>query len=101
LTTISVLSEILQAFEAGKTIKTIIQFGTVNGHFIVESIEPKELGDQWIFQGGNFSLSTGRYNFLRKEQNDENIRYFFSTKSETHPKKFICFEIIDNHNNNE
>jgi hypothetical protein len=97
LTTLSVLSEILQAFEAGKTIQTSIRFGTVNGYFFVESIEPKELGDQWVFQGGNFSLSTGRYNFLRKEQNnDENIRYIFSTKSESHPKKFICFEIIDN-----
>lgn len=90
-----VMQKILENFNAGKKVRTCIQFGTVQGCFIVESIEPKENDYEWIFRGGTFQLSTGRYKFLREEKTNEGIQYIFAPKLETHPKKMICFEIIE------
>ncbi|OEH86934.1 hypothetical protein BHU72_01350 [Desulfuribacillus stibiiarsenatis] len=90
---LEVLNEILAAFESGKNIRTCIQFGTVQGCFVVETIEQKEHANQWIFRGGTFMLSTGRYQFLRKVEEGNLVRYIFAPKLEAHPKKLIAFEI--------
>ncbi len=89
-----VLPEILQAFEQGKTIRVMIKFGTLKGHFIVDSIEPEQKQEQWVFRGGVFELRTGRYRFYAKEERDDVIAYIFSSNLEKHPRKTIIFEVI-------
>ena len=94
MSTIGVMEEIQRAFQTGKRVKVHIQFGTLQGHFFVERIEPTEHAEDWIFQGGDFRLMTGRYVFHAKSETPSSIEYIFSSKLTIHPQKSIIFEII-------
>ncbi len=89
-----VMTDILKAFQSGQTVKVHIQFGTLQGHFLVEEIEPTQREEDWIFHGGNFHLKTGRYTLHTTSQTPTGMQYVFASKVTMHPKKTIIFEII-------
>ncbi|OEF98225.1 hypothetical protein [Desulfuribacillus alkaliarsenatis] len=91
--TVEVLTDIKSAFEQGKEIVAHIQFGTAQGFFIVNKIEEKNQACDWVFYGKDFRVSTGRYLFNRRDEDEGKVKYIFSPRLESHPKKLICFEI--------